>query len=53
MGDSKMMGYLHMRDCPKCGGHPGTYYDAVMDLIKRVCGRCGYTWKELPRDRHD
>lgn len=38
------------RPCAKCGSKmTGTIY-MTCDLMKRVCARCTYTWKEKPLD---
>lgn len=38
------------RKCPKCGGPATTHFDPIYNMMVRHCGRCGYTWRERPKD---
>lgn len=42
----------HGQDCPKCGySHHDAQYQPTQDLVRIICGHCGYTENQLPRDR--
>ncbi len=46
------MEYMENRPCPKCGNHyVRTRYDGTIDVLVRICEKCGYSWSELPNDR--
>jgi len=60
MGEVKLKGwkmsdrrYDPNASCPKCGnGHVSTAHDfqGGESVMVRQCGRCGWTWNEVPLD---
>jgi len=49
-----MKHYSENASCPKCNcRHVSTVYEHLVcggDGLRRVCGRCGYTWLEACED---